>query len=139
VGVLALAYVLAAPGRNPNPWILWAGGPLDALKAQWVPMGLAAAAVMLQVMALGSRRSRVTQAAILEERERRILPFLLVTDLTDREIVFGRPVGRMAAGLADRPGRPAAGGLAAGGRDRRPAIPGRLRPVRDAGREHPSL
>src|SRR5579871_5616889 len=100
LALLALAYVLAAaPGLEPNPWILWTGGPLESRKAQWVPLGLAAGAVFLQLMALGSRHGRVTQSAILEERERRILPFLLTTDLTDREIVFGRPVGRLVAGL----------------------------------------
>jgi ABC-type Na+ efflux pump permease subunit len=80
--------------RDPMHLIREGTGPLPAAKVAAFSENLALVLLEAQLLLVAAVTPAYAAAAISEEKDRETLPLLLTTDLTDREIVWGKAVGR---------------------------------------------
>jgi ABC-type Na+ efflux pump permease subunit len=102
--ILLLAFLgFATLWFHPLPAREIFGGNLPRLAPAEVARFASAFALVLleaQLVAVVVVTPALAAASVAEEKDRQTLPLLLTTDLTDREIVFGKATGRIAFVLA---------------------------------------
>ena len=102
IGLLFLALIVyyALEMRIRTPERLWeallAGAPVGQADAPVFAFRFFSALMIAQLFAVLLLTPTYTAGAIAEDRERRILDFLLASDLTNREIVLGKLFARLA-------------------------------------------
>ena len=69
-------------------------GPLSAAQAAEFAQSLGLILLETQLVLVAVIAPAYAASALSEEKDRQTLPLLLATDLTDREIVWGKAVGR---------------------------------------------
>jgi ABC-type transport system involved in multi-copper enzyme maturation permease subunit len=80
--------------RDPTRLLLDGTGPLPTAKVAALSENLALVLLEAQLLLVAAVTPAFAASAISEEKDRETLPLLLTTDLTDREIVWGKAVGR---------------------------------------------
>jgi ABC-type transport system involved in multi-copper enzyme maturation permease subunit len=92
--IIGFAFWKAFPG-SPMRLFRGAAGPLPVATAAEFSQSLALVLLEAQLVLVAIIAPAYAASALSEEKDRLTLPLLLTTDLTDREIVWGKAVGRV--------------------------------------------
>jgi ABC-type transport system involved in multi-copper enzyme maturation permease subunit len=81
--------------KSPTLLVFGNAGPLPIARAAELSETLALVLLEAQLLFVAAVTPAYAASAISEEKDRETLPLLLTTDLTDREIIWGKAVGRV--------------------------------------------
>lgn len=99
LAVVGFAFVWSYPA-GPLPLLLGTADPLPPKDAATFARQLAVTLLEAQLLLVAAITPAYAAAAVAEEKDRHTLALLLTTALTDREIVWGKAVGRVLFVLA---------------------------------------